>query len=46
VVVEQAVEQALERADRVVVLRQGAVVAEGPPSEFDAVRLRHLFLGV
>ncbi len=46
VVVEQAVEEALERADRVVVLRQGLVVAEGPPGEFDAVRLRHLFLGV
>jgi branched-chain amino acid transport system ATP-binding protein len=46
VVVEQAVEQALERADRVVVLRQGGVVAEGPPGEFDANRLRQLFLGV
>ena len=45
VVVEQAVEQALERADRVVVIRQGNVVAEGAPSEFDTVRLRQLFLG-
>jgi len=45
VVVEQAVEAALEFADRVVVLRQGVIVAEGPPAEFDRDRLRDLFLG-
>jgi len=46
VVVEQAAEQALRFADRVVVLRQGEIVAEGAPREFDASRLRELFLGV
>lgn len=46
VVVEQLAEQALAVADHVAVLRQGVVVAEGPPAEFeDNERLRALFLG-
>lgn len=46
IVVEQVVEAALEVADRVLVLGQGRIVAEGPPEEFDRTRLRELFLGV
>ena len=46
IVVEQVVDTALEFADRVVVLGQGQIVAEGPPADFDRVRLRELFLGI
>lgn len=46
IVVEQVVEAALEFADRVLVLGQGRIVAQGPPEDFDRLRLRELFLGV
>lgn len=46
IVVEQVVDAALEFADRVLVLGQGRIVAEGPPDQFDRARLRELFLGV
>lgn len=46
IVVEQVVEAAMEFADRMVVLRQGAIVAQGPPVEFSRDRIRDLFLGV
>lgn len=46
IVVEQVVDVALEFADRVLVLGQGRVVAEGPPEQFDRDRLREFFLGV
>jgi branched-chain amino acid transport system ATP-binding protein len=46
IVVEQVVDAALEFADRVLVLGQGRVVAEGPPADFDRTRLRELFLGI
>jgi branched-chain amino acid transport system ATP-binding protein len=46
IVVEQVVDAALEYADRVVVLGQGSIVAQGPPGEFDRERLRELFLGI
>jgi branched-chain amino acid transport system ATP-binding protein len=46
IVVEQVVDVALEFADRVLVLGQGRIVAEGPPEQFDRGRLRELFLGV
>jgi branched-chain amino acid transport system ATP-binding protein len=45
VVVEQLAESALAVADRVVVLRRGSVVAEGPAREFEGEgRLKSLFL--
>lgn len=46
IVVEQVVEAAMPFADRMIVLRQGTVVAEGPPDDFDRDRIRDLFLGV
>ncbi|MGH3030434.1 MAG: ABC transporter ATP-binding protein [Gaiellaceae bacterium] len=46
VVVEQLAQEALAVADHVAVLRQGVIVAEGPPAQFeDQDRLRSLFLG-
>lgn len=45
-VVEQLPEKSVEFADRVIVLRQGVVVAEGAPADFrDERQLRALFLG-
>jgi branched-chain amino acid transport system ATP-binding protein len=46
VVVEQLPEQALDVADRVVILRQGVVVSEGESSDYrDEVKLQSIFLG-
>jgi branched-chain amino acid transport system ATP-binding protein len=46
IVVEQVVDAALPFADRVLVLGQGRIIAEGTPDQFDQARLRELFLGV
>ena len=45
IVIEQVLTAALQVADRVLVLNRGAVVAEGPPSDFSRERLQELFLG-